>query len=240
MKKLLFLIIVGLGILLAATSVSADTFKYYLDYQFTTDGTDPAGDPPWLTAEIRDDGVDEITNWNKVRITMSTDDLKGSSEFVGAWYFNWDFDGEYATEPIAEGTTGPTMYSGDVNDDGNIVAGSRFDISFDFPESDAPFKDRFGPGETVIYQFMGDGLMASNFNVKDTTNSYYSAAHVQGISEGDIAVLVEGIGEDEDDDASGWIGATRSIPAIPEPSTILLLGAGLASMFGIRRFKFKK
>jgi len=230
MKKILYLIIVGAGIFFAATSVSADSFKYYLDYEFTG-GTDPAGDPPWLTAEIRDDGVDDGTNFNKVRITMSTDGLIGGTEFVGAWYFNWDFDDTktWAGFPIEEGTTGPSIYGVTVEDNGYNVGGPggvTFDIFFDFPESNAPFKDRFGPGETVVYQFIGDGLMASDFDVKDTTGSYFTAAHVQGIAL-----------PDPSEEGSGKIGATA---AIPEPGTILLLGTGLAGLLGIRRFKFKK
>jgi hypothetical protein len=225
MKKILFSIIVGVGVIFTASSVSANLFTYYLDYEFTG-GAEPAGVPPWLTAEIKDQSADTV------RITMSAGGLTGN-EFVSGWYFNWDFDVSNLTGADVvlgeEGTTGPTVFGVTVDDDGFNLGGpggATFDIFFDFPESEVA--DRFEEDQKVVFDFMGTGLTALDFDVKDTTGNYYTAAHVQRIA------------SDDPSKTSGKIGATESISAIPEPGTMLLLGAGLASLFGIRRFKFKK
>ena len=230
MKKILFLIIVGVGTVLAATSVPAATFTYNLGVEYSG-GTEPAGDPPWLTAVIEDVAA------NTVRITMSTSGLT-ASEFVSGWYFNWDFefadldpvDGitllPISTEPFAPITFGTN------NLDADGILGHGFDILFNFPTASPD--DRFEANEIAAYEFMGNSsstLSASSFNYLNAEGNFYSAAHVQAIN---------GTGAEYPNDDSGWIGATESISPIPEPATILLLGTGLASLFGIRRYRFTK
>ena len=102
MKKILFLIFVGVWAILAATAVSAATFTYNLNIEFTG-GDEPGGVPPWLTAVISDDGVDN--GYNIVRISMSTPGLI-DNEFVGGWWFNMDF----AVDDLRWGGDGPVVY----------------------------------------------------------------------------------------------------------------------------------
>jgi hypothetical protein len=221
MKKILFLIIVGVGTILAATAVPANALQFSLNVEYT-DGTEPAGNPPWLTADITD-----VTGG--VRITMSTSGLTGT-EFVSGWYFNWDFNAadleENGIDYVEEFSTGPAASGGIAfNTDGlnaGGVMGHGFDILFSFPtRSD----NRFEANEVVTYDFFGDGLTASDFDFLNTAGNFYSAAHVQAIN-----------GTIYPNDDSGWIGATT---AIPEPATIILIGTGLASLFCIRRFRFR-
>jgi len=227
MRKLLFFIIVGVGIILTVTSVPADalTLNFELNVEYTG-GAEPDGPTPWLTAEITDTSLPADT----VRITMSASGLV-ESEFVGGWYFNWDFDAAdldptdgIAFLPTSTAPFGPITFDTDNLDAGGAL-GNGFDILFNFPQ---PSGNRFEANEIAIYEFLGEGLSASSFNYKNTAGNFYSAAHVQVIDNDDFPNA-----------DSGWIGATESISAIPEPGTILLLGAGLASLFGIRRFKFK-
>ena len=237
MKKILFLIIVGVGVILTATSIPANALTFGLDVEYS-EGTEPqaAQPPPWLTATFEDieDPVEDI-----VQLTMTASNLTGS-EFVSEWYFNWNFNiADLIPEDIVE-YPDPVIYLPPPTSDGpeatfilfdndDLSAGpaSGFDIFFNFPTSNAA--NRFGTGEKVVYRFIGTGISASAFNSKNTEGDYYSAAHVQAINDTIYP-----------DDDSGWIGATSSTAAIPEPGTFLLLVAGLASLLGIRRFKFKK
>jgi hypothetical protein len=231
MKKILFLLIVGVGTILAAKSVPAVSFTYPLNFEFTDDGVEPAGEAPWLTALVSDNGDDTV------RITMSTFGLTGD-EFVSGWYFNIDDVSKISSGAlISEETTGPISFGITLNDDSIAVdedsfnvggeGGARFDILFNFPTpSPSSSGDRFDADEIVVFDFMGTGLTALDFYVKDTTGNYFTAAHVQGIG--------------ENGEGSGKIGATQSIAAIPEPATIILLGASLLSLLGFGRFKFKK
>ena len=89
MKKILILIIVGVGTILAATSVQAASFTFPLDIQFSDTGTDPRGPTPWLTATFEDIDPQEGTGNPQVRLTMSALNLT-DDEFVSGWYFNID------------------------------------------------------------------------------------------------------------------------------------------------------
>ena len=234
MKKILFLIIVGVGTIIAATSASATTFTYPLNFEYT-EGTEPEGSPPWLVAEITDTGLPA----NTVMITMSAEGLTGA-EFVSGWDFNWDLAGDssifwdfvfQAEDSSSPAASGPAVSKDSFKAGGDM--GDGFDIYFEFPNPNNPASDRFGAGERAVYivelleEFnYPEGLLtASSFDFLNTAGNFYTAAHVQGIG--------------ENNNLSGWIGAERSIAAIPEPATIILIGTGLASLFCIRRFRFK-
>jgi hypothetical protein len=214
MRKILFLIIVGVGTILVATSVPAAKFTYDLNFEYSG-ATEPAGDPPWLTAMVEDIAP------NLVRLTMETPGLTGN-EFVSEWYFNLEFEGLvgiFFADPFVDAR----FETDSLNADGAM--GFGFDIIFPFVT--ATSDDRLEAGDTAVYELSAEAgltLTASAFNFLNTAGNFFTAAHVQGIN----------------DDDSGWLGARESISAIPEPGTILLLGAGLASLFGVRRFKFKK
>jgi hypothetical protein len=218
MRKILFFIIVGVGFILTATSVPAATFTYPLNIEFSG-ATEPEGPTPWLTATF----VDFDTN--EVLLTLSASGLT-DAEFVSEWYFNFDpaFNpGARITFPLI--ISGPPYLPGTGIGANNFQADGeteKFDIVFQFETANNP--NRFTAGESAVYLFTGTGgpdLAAEDFNFLNEDGTFYSAAHVQGIG--------------ANDNLSGWVASP-----IPEPGTILLLVAGLAGLFGIRRFKFKK
>jgi hypothetical protein len=235
MKKILFLIIVGVGAILAATPVPANALIFPLDVEYNGTHVRPPIDTPWLTATFED--IDPIDDIPRVQLTLYALGLT-DQEFVSEWLFNFDPEVSIMSTIMfppyyVEGdSSGPDVLPvGGSGAGSNIynpggVTGHGFDIYFRFPPAtqndSAP---RFTAGETVVFIFTGTGssaqLTAESFNFLNETGPFYSAAHVEG------------------DQYGGWIGATRSIAAIPEPATIILIGTGLASLFCIRRFRFK-
>ena len=226
MKKILFLIIVGVGTILAATAVPANALIFELDEEYTG-GAEPLGPSPWLTATFDDIGD------NQVRLTLDASGLS-DDEFVSGWYFNFNF----AVSPdwfAPAVDSGPSYVIGSGIGSNNYNAGGTmghgFDIFFQFETADNSDK-RFTAGEVAVYTLelpagTSPELIPESFNLKNEAGYFYSAAHVQDIDNPDF----------ETD--SGWIGAERSIAAIPEPATIILIGTGLASLFCIRRFRFR-
>jgi len=209
-------IVFGLGLALSPM-LYADPVVFELD--FTYSGTNPVGTPPWLKATFSEAGTSGL--FNIVQLTMEATNLTGN-EFAGAWYFNTIYSGplssssfEYQNDssaPKATVSVGTNAFK----------AGSAgyFDIEFDFPEANNV--NRFDASEEAIYYIMGQGLTPEDFKALNQPDGlYYTAAHVQGI-----------YGE-----LSGWIAATGGAQPIPEPTTMLLLGAGLIGLgfFGRKR-----
>ena len=215
MRKLLLLIIVGVGVTLAATSIPANALliTFELDEEYTG-GAEPLESAPWLTATFEDAGL------NQVSLTLDTEGLTGN-EFVSNWFFNIQ-DGLIITSVIPFFAI---VQAQDARHAGG-APGHGFDIEFEFPTAES---ERFGADEIRVFLLGAPGLTALSFEYLNAAGNFYSAAHVQSITNDDFPWA-----------SSGWIGARRSIAAVPEPGTILLLGAGLAGLFGIRRFKFKK
>ena len=67
--------------LVGVISTSASTLTY--NFGAVSDGTSPAGAPPWLQAVISDAGLPP----NTVNLTLNAGNLTGN-DFVSSWYFN--------------------------------------------------------------------------------------------------------------------------------------------------------
>lgn len=199
----------------------ADTVTFELDYEFSG-GEQPSGTAPWLRAVFEDVGANQVT------LTLESL-LNSGREFVSEWDFNFSPDTSVGGLAITHQSgvqadsvsTGTNAFKADGD--------GWFDIQFLFPQSG----DRFTQGSTSVYQISGSGINAQSFNHTSApgggNGTYYSAAHVQGIGPG--ARL------------SGWIGAAGSVvdedepigggAAVPEPSSMALLGMGCLSMLGV-------
>jgi hypothetical protein len=248
MKKILFWIVIGMGAILAATSLPANALVFELDEEYTG-GANPAGPPPWLTATFIDAG------FNQVQLTLDASGLT-DGEFVSGWYFNIDpalAALGFSWFPPAV-NSGPSFIGGSGVGNKNQNAsgadedmykaggykGDGFDIYFKFETANNPGSDRFTAGSVATYLFTvsnpAEVLFPQSFNFMNEAGYFYSAAHVQGIDNSSIAFINS---ELSDGDDSGWIGAEKSIAAIPEPATILLLCTGLVTLLGIRGFRLK-
>ena len=166
------------GVLLAAADVHALTFG--LDTAYVTPAVTPDGIPPWLTATFEDVGP------NSVRLTMSANNLSGTTQSVGQWFFNF-------SEATSLLRTSFTYHSGDQASITKVaqLAQSRgrrfFDIEFEFAAG------QFTPGEKSIYLISGgdpnNPISSESFNFRSISDpiqdaNYYSAALVNGITAG--------------------------------------------------------
>jgi hypothetical protein len=232
------------GTILAATSVPANAMPFNLDVEYTG-GDEPAGPRPWLTATFEDVET-EPGELPQVKLTLDASGLT-ADEFVSQWYFNFDptvsvedsfvFGPTHVSGPdLVSAGRGWDNYDADNYDAGGSM-GHGFDFFLGFETADSA--DRFGAGETSVFTFIdtgtGPSLSAESFNYLNEAGYFYSAAHVQGIDISDT-LISSLLLEEDDDEGSGWIGAPA---AIPGPSALLLIGAGLVSLFGIRRFRLR-
>lgn len=223
MKKIIFVCCMFVSLLIAVNA-SGDTITFNLNYEFSG-GQNPSGSPPWATAIFTD--VDSDT----VKLEMKAN-LKGSGEFISKWLFNYkdnltsldfDFKASQSTGPEAEAvSTGSNSFKADGDGD--------FDIKFEFPI--AASGNRFKDSQHVVYEInLLSGSWSGVHSFDDFSSigggqgTYHSAAHVQGI---DAPIT------------SGWIGSDTSGGVIPEPATMVFMGAGLLGMAGFLRKKFKK
>jgi hypothetical protein len=169
-------------------------------------GFSPSSGP--VSATLEDTATDEVT------LTLDTSGLNLSTEFVSQWHFNFLGDTSALSFAYVGGSsTGPAaswVLLGD--DDFKADGDGWFDILLVFPILSA---DHFNLDEVVVYTITGTGITATDFidfsAEGGRKGTYLTAAQI---------LCTEG--------GLDWLGA------VPEPSTALLVLAGLA-LLGMRR-----
>lgn len=204
-------------ILLASSAGLAASSSAAVVLNLTTliHGSEPVGIPPYLSAKFESTGIDTV------KLTMTNH--MPVDEFVDNWLFNIDSNSAlaftYVSGVVAIGTT----YGSNFTNGGSNMKAGLFDIEFHFPNAGSdPF--RFHGGEVSIYTITGLGVDELDFASKSVDDpgsppslgGWMSAGHIQGIP-GDL---------------SGSIGAAE---AVPEPTSLALLGGGLLALAGRRR-----
>jgi hypothetical protein len=224
----------GLVILSAPLAqASTLTFDFATTYSNTTL---PGGPAPWLTATFNDATA---SAGNDVRLTLTAGGLTGS-EFISNVYFNlnpainpFDVQSTLISQPVntVEAIAiGPNFFS--AGPDGS------YDIRIAFNTAECC---RLNDNETVVLDFnLTTGTLSANsFNFPSspggTSGPFFAAAHLQGIVGGAGSTWIA----DSDGGAGDCPGCvpigTANGGVIPEPTSMLLLGSGLA--MAARRFR---
>ncbi|MBX6315461.1 MAG: PEP-CTERM sorting domain-containing protein [Isosphaeraceae bacterium] len=217
----------SLGLLALTVAVSsprpAAAGMVTFDLGTVINGATPSGSPPWLTVTFTDTGTNQVT------LTMTNNMSASSGQFVDTWLFNLDSSLDptklsftYVSGPQAQSIQTGADSFGNMNTPGfGSNSSGLMDIEFDFRSG--PPLSRFNGGLTSTYTitYTAGTITANSFNVAsappfDANGPYFSAAHVQGIP----------------GNQSGVIGANA---AVPEPSSMILIGIGLIALPAARR-----
>lgn len=201
--------LVGAGAFVGVTANAVVIFDFNTVYT----GTLPDGTPPFATATISDVGVDTV------RLQLDHNSGSAAGQFITQLNLNM------VTVP------GSISFSNYVNlnkfnlpitygENFFTDAGTQFDMKVQFQTSNANGGiNRLKPGEFVSVDMTAPGLTASNFlaysNPVDGMPPVLALLHMQGLPNGESGKL-EGV---------------------PEPATLLALGAGLAALASKRRKK---
>ena len=201
-------------LMIGVPQAHADSFTLDFEYEFSG-GDTPGGTSPFLTATFTDVGP------GQVQLTMDAAHLI-DREFVHAWYFNF----YPADDPgMLTATYQTGVDAAAVSFDANAFKADGdgyFDIKFSFQNP-----ERFGIGATSVYLLERPDLTAGMFMFPSVggheplKNGFVSAAHVGGIGAG---------GE-----GSGWLASNERHDVVPEPTTMMLIGAGLIGLHIRRR-----
>jgi len=214
MRRIAAVILVAVGCF--SQRAGADSIAFNFDTCFSS--SPPVGPSPWVRMLFEDVAP------GTVKLTISNSGLT-AAEFITELDFNLRPDRDPANLTFLQLSSAgsfstPAIASG--YDLEKADGDGYYDFRFLFGQS-AP--DRFGAGESTSYQIGGiAGLNVHDFEYVSTsgggTGTYFAAGHAQGIGPGG--------------GLSGWI-APLQVTAVPEPTTLSLLGLGLGALLVARR-----
>jgi hypothetical protein len=224
------------GLIAAPAATHATVITFDLGIEFSG-ATAPAGTPPWLRATFDDaGGSGSVTLTMELLASFTANNPDGK---VFEWYFNLDPAMDATTLGIAHvsGADAETVSTG--IDAFHADGDGFYDILFEFANSGST---QLASAEnlTSVYTITGTGLTADDFDFLsapgpgNSPGPFLTAAHVGGLPGNDDA------GQPCDDCASGWLTSNGTPPPppridVPEPTTLLIFGAGLLGLAVIRR-----
>lgn len=231
MNKVVSMTLLAITCLLPCTSFAL-SYTFDLRTPFSGDPpTMPTDVAPWLKLKFED-----TTIANQVRLTI-TSDLTANGGKFDQIYFNSTVLGLNFSLQSASTGPAPTIEQGFVPAKKEIPAyyafdsykadgvGGYFDILLNYPSSDDVLDNK----ETLIYLISGAGLDASDFNIMSVDagtppGQLYAAAHFLSANNSKSTWIGDNNNDNLDDPPTPPGGV------VPEPGTMVLVGAGLAGL----------
>ena len=221
MRKLCLLHLVFLC-LLAATDAKADSI-------FTSATGSLFGDRYAFQLTIEQDGIDASVFHANLQNT-STDSLAGA--LIDVLAFN-------LADP--DPTLGTDFTIVNIDPDWQFAQTEKGGIQFDYTGVINDQRERIEPEESLLFDFDFDDdfvLPENPFDLWLLAEEARGTGIGGGEISGQVAVSFQNLGapvEDGDGPGSDLLASTWGAVPMPEPSSVLLLGMGLAGLIGIRR-----
>jgi hypothetical protein len=184
----------------------------------TTSGRDTfAGDDYSFSFTIDDNFKATLTN-------TSTNSLSGA--LIDLLAFNMD------------ATLGDDFTVANILPDWKFAAGSGA-VEFDYVVSikNGSPGDRLAPNQSLIFDFIAEPGFTLDHSLWTETDSSFGTGIGGGEDFGQVAVSFQQLGSGGGQ--SDLVASTWTSVSVPESATLILLGLGIAGVFGARR-KFKK
>ena len=204
--------LVGLAMLVNAPPAQAAVVFHFIR---VISGTPPSDPAPWAKLTIEDD----TTNVVKFTLDLLWTSTDGKTPFAHYLLLNVE---PFVPVSLVPGSVvgGGSITSFSSGSNNFPDAGSRYDVKIEFDIS--PPTQRLIGGETLTWKLTGTGLTEGHFNalsqlIGDPTKRDYALLHVGGTGKNG--------------------GSSGKLGVIPEPTTPVLFGMGLAAPLLARRRK---